>query len=355
MVSGQKVSANRANAKRSTGPKSAGGKAKAKQNAIAHGLRSILPVIAGESAKDWNAHLAGIVEALAPVGTLEIDLAGRVALMTWRLRRVVVYETAAIAAGINSATAKVRGERDENDSPTGFSSRHFDNSRTWARVRNERNNSRQVIASCEHTRDQLRQLVDAPDDQKYYGQDAMFLLREATEYTPSRDENDFEVEDAEFLDSLGVPEGWQEEPEEWDGWTARMIRAGLKVIATDEKMTGPGLITHVIAEADRRAMAERQRAERLEVELAELGKEIEGAERLAASQVVIPGADLLDKVMRYESHLAKQLTQTLHLLERLQNVRAGNPVPPPAALDVTIDAGGLSMLPAGVPEAAGTG
>jgi hypothetical protein len=120
MVSAQKVRANRANAKRSTGPKSAAGKAKAKQNAIAHGLRSILPVIAGESAKDWNAHLAGIVESLAPVGTLEIDLAGRVALMTWRLRRVVGSETAAISAGINSATAKVRGERDENDSPTGF-------------------------------------------------------------------------------------------------------------------------------------------------------------------------------------------------------------------------------------------
>jgi hypothetical protein len=44
-------------------------------------------------------------------------------------------------------------------------------------------------------------------------------------------------------------------------------------------------------------------------------------------------------VMRYESHLNKQLTQTLHQLERLQALRSGNPPAPPAALDVTVETG----------------
>jgi hypothetical protein len=50
--------------------------------------------------------------------------------------------------------------------------------------------------------------------------------------------------------------------------------------------------------------------------------------------------------MRYEGHLARQLTQTLNTLERLQVARAGTPPPPPVALNVTVDAR-QSALPTG--------
>ena len=134
-----------------------------------------------------------------------------------------------------------------------------------------------------------------------------------------------------------------------------MLRAGLKLIAKSEKMTGPALVEHVIVEAERRAKAERRRAQRLELEHEKMGKVVAITEQVAASKSLIPDAESMEKVMRYESHLAKQLTQTLHLLERLQAARAGNTVLPPAALDVTVDAGGLRMLPAGVADAVGTG
>jgi hypothetical protein len=56
---------------------------------------------------------------------------------------------------------------------------------------------------------------------------------------------------------------------------------------------------------------------------------------------MLPDASTLDRVMRYEAHVSRQLLQTLHTLERLQAARAGEPVPPPAALDVTVNAPAL--------------
>jgi hypothetical protein len=53
---------------------------------------------------------------------------------------------------------------------------------------------------------------------------------------------------------------------------------------------------------------------------------------------MLPAGDTLEKVTRYEAHLSRQMLQALHELQRLQAVRAGEPVPAPAALDVTLDA-----------------
>ncbi len=42
-------------------------------------------------------------------------------------------------------------------------------------------------------------------------------------------------------------------------------------------------------------------------------------------------------MIRYEGHLTRQMTTALHTLERLQSARVGVPVPPPTAVDVTIN------------------
>jgi hypothetical protein len=45
-------------------------------------------------------------------------------------------------------------------------------------------------------------------------------------------------------------------------------------------------------------------------------------------------------VLRYESHLNRQLFQTLHELERIQANRAGRLAPLPLAVDVGVAASG---------------
>jgi len=51
-----------------------------------------VPVIPGEDPNVWEAHRAGVVDSLAPVGLLEVNLAERAALLLWRLRRLARYE-----------------------------------------------------------------------------------------------------------------------------------------------------------------------------------------------------------------------------------------------------------------------
>ena len=94
--------ANRVNCLRSTGPRSAAGRARSAQNAIKLGLFSRLLVLSalGETAEDCDAFRMEMVADLAPVGALEAELADRVALLLWRLRRVTRYESAAMAAAV---------------------------------------------------------------------------------------------------------------------------------------------------------------------------------------------------------------------------------------------------------------
>lgn len=86
--------ANLINAKRSTGPKTASGKATSARNATKHGALSSVPVLPGEDANEWQAHLDGLRENLKPVGYHEDLLTFRYALQLWRLRRIVSYEVA---------------------------------------------------------------------------------------------------------------------------------------------------------------------------------------------------------------------------------------------------------------------
>ena len=80
------------------GPKTEEGKEVARWNSTRHGIRSPAPVVPGvEKQEDWEEHRDGVLEELAPAGHLELTLAERVALLSWRLHRVTRYETGVIA------------------------------------------------------------------------------------------------------------------------------------------------------------------------------------------------------------------------------------------------------------------
>src|SRR5215217_5713668 len=80
------------------GPSTREGKEVARWNATRHGIRSPAPVVPGvEKKEDWEEHRDGVLESLQPEGHLEMVLAERVALLSWRLHRVIRYETETIA------------------------------------------------------------------------------------------------------------------------------------------------------------------------------------------------------------------------------------------------------------------
>lgn len=66
------------------------------------------PVVARfESRDDWYAHRDSVVDSLRPVGQLELAFCERVAVLLWRIDRVVRFETAAAASGSEEAALEL--------------------------------------------------------------------------------------------------------------------------------------------------------------------------------------------------------------------------------------------------------
>jgi hypothetical protein len=88
LLSPARAEASRNNGARSRGPKTPQGKARASRNALKHGLcAGHHVVIEGESPEAFVAFEAALVADLAPAGTLQTLLAGRIARAAWRLER----------------------------------------------------------------------------------------------------------------------------------------------------------------------------------------------------------------------------------------------------------------------------
>jgi len=93
IVSNNKVRANRANAKKSTGPKTLSGKEKVSGNALSHGLTAEKHVIIGESIEEFNTFKNSMFNVYAPFGAYEEEIFIKLVELLWRLRRVGVIET----------------------------------------------------------------------------------------------------------------------------------------------------------------------------------------------------------------------------------------------------------------------
>lgn len=94
MTSDRQRSANRANARASTGPKTSEGKATVRLNAMQHGLLCRDVVLPGEDAEAFEDLRNRVWADLAPAGPLEELLTDRVVNAMWRLRRLERAECA---------------------------------------------------------------------------------------------------------------------------------------------------------------------------------------------------------------------------------------------------------------------
>ena len=99
-VSERKIAANRRNAAKSTGPKTAAGKSVSRWNALKFGLWAREVVISGgrgrEDSTEFQALLAQLEQDLQPVGILEQMQVERIAVCYWRLKRAARAEVGEI-------------------------------------------------------------------------------------------------------------------------------------------------------------------------------------------------------------------------------------------------------------------
>jgi hypothetical protein len=92
VTSPKKLQANQTNAKASTGPKTARGKAVSSANATRHGMLSRELLLPHEDPAEFDELLGALIGELGAVGTLECTLVERIAVAIWRQRRLVRAE-----------------------------------------------------------------------------------------------------------------------------------------------------------------------------------------------------------------------------------------------------------------------
>ena len=93
--------ANRANARLSTGPRTAAGKERSSMNAVTHGLTSRSPVLATEDAAEYQRHCSQFLDEYKPATPTETHLAQEVADTAWRLNRIPHLEAALLDRAAN--------------------------------------------------------------------------------------------------------------------------------------------------------------------------------------------------------------------------------------------------------------
>ena len=93
MATKRQIAANRRNARRSTGPRSAAGKAASSANALRHGLAAARAVVLpDEDGEAYEGLRQGVIADLDPADTLQAALAQRIVVLLWRLDRAARLE-----------------------------------------------------------------------------------------------------------------------------------------------------------------------------------------------------------------------------------------------------------------------
>ena len=99
MSSNAQITANRANAEHSTGPKTPEGKAKASLNAVKTGLTGRTVLLPGDDAAAYEAHVQRFFDQHQPANADEQALTQSLADTEWRLLRIPALEMGIYAVG----------------------------------------------------------------------------------------------------------------------------------------------------------------------------------------------------------------------------------------------------------------
>lgn len=111
MASKRQLEANRANARRSSGPRTPNGKASSSSNALKHGLTARFELMADENPAEFDALRDGLEADFQPYSTVEHELVNDLAGQFWRLRRLRALEASLLEYRQGQAEDALREQR----------------------------------------------------------------------------------------------------------------------------------------------------------------------------------------------------------------------------------------------------
>lgn len=292
-TSPKQIAANRRNALKSTGPRTSPGKAVSKMNAVKHGILSREVLVRGrllhESGEELEALHRRFLEELQPEGPLEELLVDQIITAHWRLRRALAAESGEISLGMDS------GERRR--------SRGFNPELQWMKWL--------ALGDPVHAMEQssignsvlVTWLTEMRDTVKVEGE----LTEAAIQKLAARlhDKPNSLVRDLEAFRQGGDPAPCATDT------AARNETKGETLAFLDRRI---GVF------------------QRLKWMCADEEEQEEDSRRAAA---LLPSDKVLDKILRYETKLERQIHRAMAQLERIQRMRRGEAIPAPISVDLS--------------------
>ena len=227
-------------------------------------------------------------DSLAPVGPVEEMLVDRIVTAQWRLRRVLLAETGEIVLSVDGGR--------------------------WKRARREAIPLTMFFDELHDVSEQMRKSSQGLEYLRY----VLEKVREGVE------------RDGELTEKMlvWVLQRFINEPnaltKALTGYRERFVANADELSAEESKGNHQrAVFNYIEMELESYAELSRRHAER---------EDKDETARQAAD--VLPSAEVLDKILRYESALERQLYRAMNQLERLQRRREGEDVPPPLTMQL---------------------
>ncbi len=301
-VSRKQLEANKKNAQKG-GVKTQEGKAIVKFNALKHGLLAKeVAVTVGEGAEnpqEFNALLEDLKAQLVPEGTLEEMLVEKVAVAYWRLRRAYRYEVGLIRKKLDTATDNFYNKTSWEDKKLNKPDEEIDKEIEHQKEGIEYwKKDRRDLSKMYKGGKSLEEIYDWEENWE-------ILYDKVSELVPDEALDDDETWTKQLREFLNKNKDWSDE----DIWLALIEICDEKVRECTEEIV---------------SLKKQKEKNRLKLQvIKKLGS--------------IPSKDELDRLLRYEGAIERQLYKAMNQLERLQRMRAGDNVPAPVEVDVDVN------------------
>jgi hypothetical protein len=205
-----RAAVNKANAQKSTGPRTEAGKQRSSLNALRHGLTGQTVVLPTEDHSAYQRHSQAFLDEYRPKGATEIQLVQSLLDTSWQLNRASAVETNLFSLGITEMEDRIRATHPDAETALAMALAYREHNRAFANIGIYR---QRLAREFERTLILLRQIqAERRTNEERQLDDAAKILKmhqdENLPYQPADD--GFVFSKAEIESYIGREERWQQ-------------------------------------------------------------------------------------------------------------------------------------------------
>jgi hypothetical protein len=205
-----RAAVNKANAQKSTGPRTEAGKQRSSLNALRHGLTGQTVVLPAEDHSAYQRHSQAFLDEYRPKGATETQLVQSLLDTSWQLNRASAVETNLFSLGITEMEDRIRASHPDAETALAMALAYREHNRAFANIGVYR---QRLTREFQRTLILLRQIQSErrQNEESQLDNAAKILKMHQDENLPYQPADDgFVFSTAEIESYIGREERWQQ-------------------------------------------------------------------------------------------------------------------------------------------------